>query len=347
MPIGIAKEWYIFAITKQRINFLNTDMKKIYSTILSILAVGAILSVSAQQQPNNGGFENWDGNGEPTNWNNMTTGNLCFLCGFGASQRVFEDNTEFRTGSASARIESTEAAGTLVNGTMTTGQINAPSTTPSEGYSETVRTDASFNHPFTDMPDSLVFYAKYNVTDASDSASIAVILHDDNNHRDPGGNASQVIATAKHRFQTAGTAAWVRISVPFDYSGTSANGIAYALMTFTSSYQPGAGNSAAKLWVDDFEFIYNPTSPTSVEELTESVSVYPNPTNDGRVSVALGNEMRTGMATVLNMMGQTVGQFNFSNENRVDVTIDQPTGMYFVHLQTEDGQSTTVRVVKR
>jgi hypothetical protein len=321
-------------------------MKKIYTTILSVLAAGAILSASAQQQPNNGGFENWDSNGEPTNWNNMTTGQLCFLCGFGASQRVFEDNVEVRTGSASARIESTNAAGTLVNGTMTTGQINAPSTTPSEGYSLTKRNDANFNHPFTEMPDSMVFYAKYNVTDATDSASVAVILHDDNDHRDPGGNAAQVIATAKKRFQTAGTAEWVRISVPFDYSGISQNGIAYALMTFTSSYQPGAGNSTAKLWVDDFEFIYNPTNPTSVEELADVASVYPNPTNDGRVAVVLGNEMRSGMATVLNMMGQTVGQFNFSNENRIDVTIDQPAGMYFVLLQTEDGQSTTVRVIK-
>ena len=321
-------------------------MKKIYTTILTVLAAGAMLSASAQQQPNNGGFENWDSNGEPTNWNNMTTGQLCFLCGFGASQRVFEDNVEVRTGSASARIESTIAAGTLVNGTMTTGQINAPSTTPSEGYSLTKRNDANFNHPFTEMPDSMVFYAKYNVTDATDSASVAVILHDDNDHRDPGGNAAQVIATAKKRFQTGGTAEWVRISVPFDYSGISQNGIAYALMTFTSSYQPGAGNSTAKLWVDDFEFIYNPTNPTSVEELADVATVYPNPTNDGRVSVVLGNEMRSGMATVLNMMGQTVGQFNFSNENRIDVTIDQPAGMYFVLLQTEDGQSTTVRVIK-
>ena len=321
-------------------------MKKIYTTILTVLAAGAMLSASAQQQPNNGGFENWDSNGEPTNWNNMTTGQLCFLCGFGSSQRVFEDNVEVRTGSASARIESTNAAGTLVNGTMTTGQINAPSTTPSEGYSLTKRNDANFNHPFTEMPDSMVFYAKYNVTDATDSASVAVILHDDNDHRDPGGNAAQVIATAKKRFQTGGTAEWVRISVPFDYSGISQNGIAYALMTFTSSYQPGAGNTTAKLWVDDFEFIYNPTNPTSVEELADVASVYPNPTNDGRVAVVLGNEMRSGMATVLNMMGQTVGQFSFSNENRIDVTIDQPAGMYFVLLQTEDGQSTTVRVIK-
>ena len=320
-------------------------MKKIYFTILSVLAAGALVTASAQQ-PANGDFENWGGNGEPTSWNNMTTGNLCFLCGFGSTQRVFEDNTEVHGGSASARIESTDAAGTLVNGTMTTGEINAPNTTPSQGFALTKRSDADFNHPFTDMPDSLVFYAKYNVTDATDSASVAVILHDDNDHRDPGGVAAQVIAVAKKRFQTNGVTNWARISVPFDYSGTSANPIAYALMTFTSSYAPGAGNTTAKLWVDDFEFIYNPINPTGVEELEDVVSVYPNPTNDGRVTISLGYENLTGTASIINMMGQTVDFINFNNENNLDVMIDQPAGMYFINLLLENGKTTTLRVIK-
>jgi hypothetical protein len=320
-------------------------MKKIYFTILSVLTIGAVLTSSAQQQPNNGTFESWDGDNEPNNWNNMTTGDLCFLCGFGASQRVFEDNIEFHGGAASARIESTEAVGTLINGTMTTGQIIAPSTTPSEGHAKTIRSNASFNHPFTDEPDSLVFWALYNITDSSDSAQVSVTLHDDNDYRDPGGDNNQVIGEAKTRFQTGGTSAWVRISAPFTYTGGSTNLTAYALITFTSSYLPAAGSATAKLWVDDFEFIYN--SPvTGIEELEQVVSVYPNPTNDGRVTVSFGYGTFTGTATVLNMMGQTVEMINFSNENRLEVSIEKPAGMYFINIQTEDGRQTTVRVVK-
>gem|GEM_PF-1872293 len=326
----------------------NLDhMKKIYSTFLTILTAGALLTVSAQQQPNNGGFEIWDATGgEPTNWNNMTSGDLCLLCVFGSTQRVFKDVTEFRSGLSSARIESTAAAGNTINGTMTTGQIKAPDTNPLNGYSFTKRADALFNHPFTEMPDSLLFYAKYNLTDATDSASISVVLHDDNDYREPGGNAAQVIATAKKRFQTGGTANWVRISVPFVYDGMSTNAIAYALMTFTASYEPGAGNSTAKLWVDDFEFIYNPIDPTSVQEIANEVAVYPNPTNDGRITVSLGADFRTGNATVFNVMGQTVGTFNFFNSTNVNVEINQPAGMYFINVRTEDGQQTTVRAIK-
>ncbi|MFT6025979.1 MAG: hypothetical protein ACI8P5_000220 [Bacteroidia bacterium] len=320
-------------------------MKKIYSTILSVLTVGAVLTASAQQQPTNGDFESWDGNGDPTGWSDMRTGVLCSFCGFGSSQRIFEDNGVVHNGNASVRIETTEVFGSIINGTMTTGQIHAPSTTPSEGFAQTHVGQADFNHLMTDMPDSLVFYAQYNETGTSDSASVAVTLHDNSDYRDPNGDDSQVIAYVRKRFQTAGIGNWVRISAPFDYSGGSSNPIAYALMTFTSSYQPGAGSSSAKLWVDDFEFIYNPDL-TGVEELADVVGVYPNPTNDGRITINLGYDNLTGSATVLNMMGQTVGLFNFSNENKINVEINQPTGMYFINLQTENGRSTTVRVVK-
>ncbi len=322
-------------------------MKKLYSMTITLLMSGAIFTASAQQQPNNGDFETWGG-GYPTGWNDMDSGDFtgCGLCPFGASQRIFQDNSVVHGGLASVRIESTDAFGNVVNGTMTSGRVVAPSTTPSDGYAQTRRAESGFNHPFTDMPDSLVFYAQYNITDNSDSASVSVFLHDDNDYREPGGNNSQLIASATETFQTGGTSSWVRVSVPFDYSGGSANGITYALMTFTSSYTPGQGSTTAKLWVDDLEFIYNPTNPTGVEELADVVSVYPNPTNDGRISMSLGHENLTGSATVLNMMGQTVSMINFSNENKLNLQIDGPAGMYFVNLQTEDGRTTTVRVLK-
>lgn len=322
-------------------------MKKLYTTILSVLAIGAVTSISAQQQPNNGDFETWSG-GYPTGWNDMDSGDFtgCGLCPFGASQRIFQDNSVVHGGSSSVRIESTDAFGNVVNGTMTSGRVVAPSTTPSEGYAQTRRAESGFNHPFTDMPDSLVFYAQYNVTNSDDSASVSVFLHDDNDYREPGGMNSQVIARAQKTFQTGGTGTWVRISVPFVYDGGSSNGIAYALMTFTSSYEPGQGSSSATLWVDDYEFIYNPSNPTSVEQLADVVKVYPNPTNDDRVSISLGNDMKNGMVTVLNVMGQTVGQFSFVNDNRINVEVDQPAGIYFLNIRTEEGQNTTVRIVK-
>jgi len=245
-------------------------MKKIYSIISTVLISAMALNSVAQQQPNNGTFEGWDNTGtsteEPTNWNGMMTGSLCGLCGLGASQRVFREGTTFHGGMYSARIESTSAVGTIVNGAMTTGKVNAPSTTPSQGYNQTVTTDANFRHAFTQKPDSVVFFAKYNITNNADSARVSVVFHDSYDLRDPqdGNSVSHVVATARKNFQTAGTTNWKRVAVPVNYSGPATTA-AYMLATFTSSYVPGSGSSTAKLWVDDLMLIYNVAASTDAE----------------------------------------------------------------------------------
>lgn len=239
---------------------------KIKSILLTLLGIGAFfVSAIAQQQPNNGGFENWDNVGssseEPTNWSGMMTGNLCGFCGLAASQRIFRDGSEVHGGTYSARIQSTSYAGNIVNGAMTTGQINAPSTTPADGYNKTIQSNASFNHPFTSYPDSVVFWAKYNITNNSDSARVSITLHASGyDVRDPSdaGSAPYVVARAVKNFQTNGTGTWKRISVPFNYASYPATTTAYMLATYTASKTAGSGSSSATLWVDDMQMIYNP-----------------------------------------------------------------------------------------
>ena len=318
--------------------------------LLSAFVMATAINANAQQQPNNGDFELWDNVGtdteEPTSWNNMMTGDLCTFCAFGASQRVFRDDSDVHGGTYSARIETTTAVGNIVNGAMTTGKIVVPSTTPSEGYSQTVASDPDFNHEFMEMPDSLVFWAKYSVTDNSDSARINLVLHDDYDLRDPqdGASASHVVGTAGMNFQTAGE--WMRVSIPFDYSGPSVNSVAYALATFTSSYVAGSGNATAKLWVDDMEFIYNPTVTSVEETLASTLSVYPNPTLDGNINMDLGGYFTDIQVAVSNMMGQTVSMLDVRDGNSFSIQLDLPEGMYFLTVRTATGETATVRVVK-
>lgn len=318
-------------------------MKKLYFAFT--LAILATTVVTAQQQPDNAGFENWDAVGtedeEPSDWSGMMTGNLCAFCQFGASQRVFQDAGDVHGGTYSARIESTDAAGVTVNGTITTGRVTAPSTTPSQGYNITLTGNADFNHPFTDMPDSLVFWAKYNLTDASDSARVSFVLHDNYGLRDPqdGASASHVVASARTNFQTGGV--WQRMSLPFDYSGPSSDPIAYLLATFTASYSPGSGNSNATLWVDDLEFVYN--NITSIEAPALAFNVYPNPSLDGRFSVDLPEAGST--LIVSDMMGRTIhSEIGFG---KTDVELNSPAGIYLVSVVTQEGNRATQRLVIR
>lgn len=250
------------------------------------LLFGAALLVSglgySQQQITNGGFEDWEnigtGDEEPVSWSNMQTGDLCGLCAWGASQRAFLDNTESRpgsSGSTSVRLENTAAFGNLVNGTITTGRMHAPSTTPSEGFTQThTGTEGDGNNDWAELlnssqnPDSVVFWAKYVPDGAGiDEARISVDIHTNyaqaNPHsNDPGGNGNtNVDASIANNFTTGGV--WIRKSLALDYSAPALSH-SNILVTITASSAIGPGSSddydESILWVDDFFLVYNVTS---------------------------------------------------------------------------------------
>ena len=229
------------------------------NVLFLMLTVVALSNPSFSQQLPNCGFELWENAGieseEPVAWNGVISGDLCLLCYVGASQRVFQDNIEKVSGENSLRIESKAVLGGLVfNGTITTGRVVAPGTTPSDGYSQTRQHESGFNLPFTSRPDSLVFWAKYNITDSSDSALVSFLLHGATNFQDPVKEEKKLVASCKYTFQTNGN--WQRISLPFTYFSNATNP-EYLLATFGSSFLAGKGNGNAKLWIDDLELIYN------------------------------------------------------------------------------------------
>lgn len=308
-------------------------MKRIHLVIF--VALGLSYSSQAQQQVNNGGFESWDAlgssNEEPTNWSGMMTGNLCGFCGLGASQRVWRDGSVVHGGSYSARIQSTSYLGNIVNGAITTGQVNAPSTTPSEGYNKTVQSNAAFNHPFTSYPDSIVFWAKYNITTSADSARVSFTIHSAYDVRDPSdaGSAPYVVARAVKNFQTNGTGAWKRISVPFNYASYPATTAAYFLASVTSSKTAGAGSSSAILWIDDMTMIYNPpVTAFTASNLTvcagQSVSFTNSTTSNSAVSYAWnfgdgGTSTSTNPTYTYNTPGTYTVQLSATNAGGTDI----------------------------
>lgn len=253
-------------------------MNQILRTV-NLFAITLLASVSsmAQVQLQNADFELWDNpssaNAEPVNWNSNKTG-----AGFAnlGPQTLWRESSIVHGGTYSARIKTGTYFGTTVNGVMTTGQVNAPSTTPSQGYNATVPTDANFSTPLTATPDSFVFWAYY-VQGGTDQARCSAILHSNYAQRDPFANdpngSTNVIAAAQATF--GGTSsAWVRKSFPFDYATyNNPSAPAYILVTFTSSYVPGSGSTSSTLYIDDAQLIYNPTLSTgTISPLTYYIS---------------------------------------------------------------------------
>src|SRR5580658_2312449 len=91
------------------------------------ISLGAI-PVIAQTTVPNGGFENWSGN-LPTSWNSNSNGG-----GFAPSgpQTCFQETNDPHSGTYCVEIVSGSTFGTVVNGTCTTGYVDAPDANKSD-----------------------------------------------------------------------------------------------------------------------------------------------------------------------------------------------------------------------
>ncbi|MFK7923152.1 MAG: PCMD domain-containing protein [Bacteroidia bacterium] len=221
---------------------------------------GCLLSVNAQTEVPNGGFENWDNVGnndeEPQNWSaNKTGGGLAGL----APQTCFRESNNPYAGTYCIKVETDSYFGAVVNGAATTGRIEAPNTNPANGYLRTIRNDAAFNSPFSGRPDSLVGYYRYQ-PENGDQGKVEVFLHGDYDVENPdqGGSASFMVATATFLTPTSNVDTWTRFAVPFVYTSTDTP--LYFLAVVSASVVAGGGEVGSTLWVDELETIYQPCS---------------------------------------------------------------------------------------
>lgn len=241
-------------------------MKKQLFSLLTLISLS--LAAIAQTAVPNGEYENWQNVGqsteEPTNWNSNKTGG-----GFATSgpQTCFRDTSTLNGGSYCMKIKTGSYFGIVVNGSGTTGKVEAPSTSKSEGYIHTIAGDPNYSSAFTGRPDSIVFWYRYTKA-GSDYPKIETRLHMGNayapetpvngNHPD---STVNIIARALWNGPANTVAGWTRISVPFTY--VDARTPQYILVTMTSTGDQNGGTSGSTLWVDGMTAIYNPTLTTS------------------------------------------------------------------------------------
>ena len=232
-------------------------MKKI---ILFTLIASVTTFSFGQGQIGNSDMEAWANNDEPDNWNSFLTGSGTFSA-FAGDQ--CDASTDVRPGSAgtkSCRIWSVSILGTLANGNVTLGRINMGATSPADpaNYNYSVTAGTDFSEALTDTPDSIVFWVKTNAG-LNGNARMKSTLHDTYDYRDPedAAAATHVVATAVLNF--APQANWVRMAVPFVYSGPAC-GNTHILVTFTTNEIAGGGSANDEVFIDDVELIYNASS---------------------------------------------------------------------------------------
>ncbi|MFP5470203.1 MAG: T9SS type A sorting domain-containing protein [Bacteroidia bacterium] len=71
--------------------------------------------------------------------------------------------------------------------------------------------------------------------------------------------------------------------------------------------------------------------------------MYPNP-NTGSFTVAFGNPLNDATINVTDMLGKSVYSTTVSGDKH-NIQLNQAKGIYFVNIQTEQGESTTLKLV--
>ncbi|MBL0018785.1 MAG: PCMD domain-containing protein [Bacteroidetes bacterium] len=314
-------------------------MKK---SLLSFLFIGMTFGLFAQTQLPNVGFENWTNVGnndeEPLDYNSNKTGGG--LASFGP-QSCFR-TTSPNSGTYCTELRTKNYLGTPVNGIATTGKVQAPNTNPQDGYIETLRSDADFNYPFTGRPDSLVGYYKYLVA-GSDQGKVQVYLHGDYDVRNPKDNASipYVYAEAKFLTPQASVSNWTRFSVPFVY--TSSTTPVYALVVCTASSEAATAVDGSKMWIDDIQVVYAPTTGTETAQNAAVHSYWAG--NDLMIDLSRADFSADCQVQLFDLNGKMELETVVSGTALHPIGTNLPAGVYVLRVTSGD-RSYSVKMAK-
>ncbi len=245
-------------------------MNRIFTTTLFLLTL--VASSFAQTAIPNASFESWENSGaniEPVSWNSNKSGTGFANLG---PQTCFQSTTA-HSGNYSAKVVSSTYFGTVVNGSLTTGRVNAPATNKLDGYISDSVAQTGFISSFTGRPDSLIFWYQYTSV-SNDYPTVEARLHVNNayapetpyNTNHPVCTANIVSRALWQGAASSSTGGWNRVAVPFVYVDGRTPG--YILITTTSSGNQNGGSANSTLYLDDFLAYYIPVLTTSTNVAT-------------------------------------------------------------------------------
>ena len=227
-----------------------------------------MLTAQAQLQLTNSDFETWETVTytsaktceEPVCWSSFydATGSMKSM-GTGTTPQIYKDE-DVRPGSAghySCRITSRSVFGVVAQGNLTTGCVNMGSASASDAsgnynYINEARNDQAMR--FSGHPDAVRFWVRFSGVKAG---NCSVMLTTKGYYQDPAygeRNTATLVAQALSGSSIVSNDTWTQYTVPFEW--VSDEEPYYALVNVSTCSQPGAGNAADYLYIDDMEMVY-------------------------------------------------------------------------------------------
>ena len=244
------------------VNLTHRPMKRIQALLLFIVLLP--LMVTAQNQLENAGFEQWedilvsdpDTIREPVDWSSLKTSDDATLSTL--APVVCTRSNDAHSGDYSVKL--TNVDGFLIaNGVATNGRVHPNILNTDSSYMFTDPEDAHWNTPFTERPDSIAGWLKY-MTLEDDTMQVKVILHEGYAQSPDPDYAQNWVGEAQFKSPLNTEGEWVRFSTPFTYYMGRKPEYVLVILNSGNGYSPAAGS---ELLIDDLEMIYNPDNSTA------------------------------------------------------------------------------------
>jgi len=286
------------------------------------------MSLMAQNQINNPGFEEWEdvgvGTDEPTHWSSIKTSDNELLNP--SAPVVWGRSTDAHSGMYSLKLFNVATFGIVASGTITNGQVHTviPIT---DGYVFTNEGNDLYHTAFTRRPDSLVGWYKCSPA-TGDFATVKFVLH--KGYLELPGNEANIIATAYIELPQQTITQWTRFSTPFVYVSDENPEYFLSVITSGNGYDAVLGSEA---WYDDFAFVYN---SDGIEEQTLN-HFYALQRGDYLQVDTKNIRAPYCQVSLINMNGQTVVDQSLSaNKSDLLPLNHLQAGLYLIVLQYDN-----------
>lgn len=296
-------------------------MKRFLSLFMILFFV--VVATYAQQQYENGGFEEWEDVGlgvdlmEPVNWSSVKTSDLDNLNPL--APVIWGISDDAHSGDHSVHLFSVGTLGIVATGMVTNGRVHAD-LNPNLGYVYTVQNDSRWNSPFTARPDSVVGWYKCNPVEG-DFGAVKVALHVDDLQIP--GDESNLVAMAYLELPSQTISEWTRFAVAFEYY-KDINPDYHLTILYSGNGTEALADSEA--WFDDVEFVYNPESVG--ENKLGNLLVY---SSYGRITISVkGQDIDEYQIVVSDLMGRQVFDGKLQRGENLQISNGIAKGIYIV-----------------
>ena len=233
-----------------------------------------VLFGEGYQVPNSN-FENFGTSKEPNRWHSFQSVTGTFASSAKTDAAISSDQTRpGSTGKSCVLIKSREIDfwffSVIANGTLTTGRLNAGSSTASNAKNNSFLDlsnkdkDGNGDPFYTELsgrPDSLTLWVKFKQGKPSAGhpyATAKAVITDGTYYQLPEekGKTYKKMAEAINNEIADTKGEWKRLSIPFKYVNNNINPKAI-LVTLSTNTDAGEGSGSDELYVDDLELVYN------------------------------------------------------------------------------------------